>query len=430
MKLSNLMLYGFLCLGLSAGWIPARLQAADTSEKKLGLAWEDCARQAEQSHPDLAAKAAAYRQARASASMARSALLPQVSASASALQTGSQEASAWNFRYGLSADQLIWDGLQALDDWAQADYQAQAAGADYQQTLSDVSFNCRKAFIALLQSQAQVELSEKILLRRRQNLDLIRLRYNAGREHHGSLALAQAQWAQAQANLAQARRDTVIAQEALRQSMGLRHEAALTAQGSLMTAAAAVPPASPDWKALLEKTPQYLRNLCQLEAARTQKRAAWGAFSPALHAQASLGRSGDNWPPDQDTWSAGLSLSWTLFNGGRRWANLDLTQAAVDQAQAQLESLARQLRTALMTDHAALLSASENAEVAGQFLAAAEERTKIAEAQYSTGLIDFNNWILIENDLVSAQTSLLNSKAQALNAEAEWRHAQGGTFHE
>ena len=61
-------------------------------------------------------------------------------------------------------------------------------------------------------------------------------------------------------------------------------------------------------------------------------------------------------------------------------------------------------------------------------LTAAQERAKIAEAQYSIGLVSYNDWIIIENNLVSAKTSFVNAQLAALVAEANWVQAKGGTL--
>jgi outer membrane protein TolC len=61
-------------------------------------------------------------------------------------------------------------------------------------------------------------------------------------------------------------------------------------------------------------------------------------------------------------------------------------------------------------------------------LTATEERSKIAQAQYSIGLMSYDNWTIIEDDLVSAKKNLLNAQAAALLAEANWILAKGETL--
>ena len=73
-------------------------------------------------------------------------------------------------------------------------------------------------------------------------------------------------------------------------------------------------------------------------------------------------------------------------------------------------------------------NAIDNVAVQKKFLQATEERAKITQAQYSNGLISFDNWTIIEDDLVRTKKSFLDAQANAFLAEAQWVQAQGGTL--
>ncbi len=433
---SNVFRHFFITLGFC---LPVLLRpmvqiASAETPTASALSWVSCLAETLQNQPNIRSKHAAFRQAEANRDIARSRFFPQISASAGLTHSSKQDtqnnttSNADNYSVGLTGQQLIWDGLSTMYDWQQADYRAQSALAEYQKTKTDAWLTVRQAFIELLRAQTASSLSAEILARRQQNLDLVALRYRAGREHHGSLALAQAQLAQAHADQGKSQRAILLAQANLCQALGRFELQPIAVTGSFEVA---LPDKTlPNWTPLIQQNPQYLQAQCQWEAARAQNHSGWSDFSPALYANASLNRTGDEWFPTQESWSAGLSLSWTLFNGGKRWSTLTLNQAVEDQAQAQLDSLALQLRSTLLSAYITWQNAAENVTVSKQFLAATEERAKISEAQYSTGLITFDNWILIENDLVSAKNNLLNAEAQALNAHADWVHARGGAEHE
>ncbi|HQP11114.1 MAG TPA: TolC family protein, partial [Candidatus Omnitrophota bacterium] len=53
---------------------------------------------------------------------------------------------------------------------------------------------------------------------------------------------------------------------------------------------------------------------------------------------------------------------------------------------------------------------------------------KIANAQYSSRLTTFNDWIIIEGNLVNAQKNYLDAQENLLVAEAYWVQAKGGTL--
>jgi outer membrane protein TolC len=117
-----------------------------------------------------------------------------------------------------------------------------------------------------------------------------------------------------------------------------------------------------------------------------------------------------------------------IFEGGLRLAQISKAQAAYNQAEADERSIRDGVVVTLEQAWVFLQDAIETVEVQRKALNAAEERSKIAEAQYSTGFITFDNWIIIENDLVTAKKAYLNSQANALLAEAEWIQAKGETL--
>jgi outer membrane protein TolC len=103
-------------------------------------------------------------------------------------------------------------------------------------------------------------------------------------------------------------------------------------------------------------------------------------------------------------------------------------QAALRQAQADERSAKDTVAVNLEKNWAGLQDAIETVEVRKKSLEAAQERAKIAEAQYSVGFISFDNWIIIQNDLVSAKEAYLEAEANALLAQASWVQAKGETL--
>ena len=99
-----------------------------------------------------------------------------------------------------------------------------------------------------------------------------------------------------------------------------------------------------------------------------------------------------------------------------------------NQAQADARSNRDSVIVALEQTWAALQDAVETVEVEKKFLDAVLERARIAEAQYSLGLIQFDNWTIIEDNLVNAKKNFLEARANAMQAEANWVQAKGETL--
>ena len=407
----------FLCLGV-----------APVAMAEEPLTWDDCVREANQHNPDLAAANAAVREARANYFGSFSAFLPRVSASLSADQGTSKNhksgsSLSLNERgVGLSASETLFSGFGNEANVSQQRASLQAAEASFAQTKAQVGFDARGAFAQLLFAQEQVTLAETIAARRQENVRMIELRYQAGREHQGSYLRSQAAYQQAVFDIAQAKRALAVAQQQLAKVLGRRAGPPFTMTGALNAAAAAEPP---DYDALVGQTPAHRQAEAQARGAQAGVTVARSGFFPTVSATGSLGRSGSDWPPRDDRWLAGVMVSLPLFSGGQTWFEVQRAVAERHRFDANLKSADNQTVLALKQAFAAYQDAVGKVGVQEEFLHAAQVRDEIASSQYTNGLLSFQDWDLIEDDLIANQKSLLAVRRDAVIAEATWQRTQG-----
>ena len=176
---------------------------------------------------------------------------------------------------------------------------------------------------------------------------------------------------------------------------------------------------------LIEAVPEYRLALAEERQARASLKLARSDDYPSMDASASFSQSGEGLSPDPDQWGVGVSLSWALFRGGQTWNTISAAQAAERAAQAGTQATYLSLRAAIEQAAANLADATENLDVQGQFLAAAEVRAQIARSQYSNGLLSFQDWDTIENDLIEKQKAMLQSRRTAFMARASWMRTLG-----
>jgi outer membrane protein TolC len=151
-------------------------------------------------------------------------------------------------------------------------------------------------------------------------------------------------------------------------------------------------------------------------------------FFPSVSLTGGVDKSEQVWPPRTTSTDVEVALSWSLLEGGSRLAQLDQDKSKFLDLQAQQQSLKDSLVVTLGQDWASLQDDIEEVGVQKKFLDADLERYKIAQQQYSVGLITFDNWTIIEDALVTAKKTFLDTQANALLAEANWVAAQGGTL--
>jgi outer membrane protein len=150
---------------------------------------------------------------------------------------------------------------------------------------------------------------------------------------------------------------------------------------------------------------------------------AKGGYGPTLSALAGVSESGlalDGLVPN---WSAGLLLSWPIFQGG-------LTMSQVHQAEAGLESIDAQksleeLQVRLDVDSARLAVRAAKASIgaAEEAVASARLQLQLAEQRYATGvgsIIELNDaqvaYTSAAAQLVQARYGLASARAQLLAA--------------
>ncbi|MFA5336697.1 MAG: TolC family protein, partial [Candidatus Omnitrophota bacterium] len=184
----------------------------------------------------------------------------------------------------------------------------------------------------------------------------------------------------------------------------------------------------PDLAAIAENNPSLKQLIAQKNAAVFNLKSAKAEFMPEITANGSAGRSDTSWPPDKDNWSIGAAVSFPIFEGGKRIADVNKAFAQLNKAKADEKSGLDGVIETLQDKWTSLQQAIDNVDIQKQFLSANEERAKITEAQYSIGFVSFNDWIIIENNLVDAKNSYLNAQANALVAEANWIQAKGETL--
>lgn len=391
------------------------------------LSWKDCLREAAKNNPDLVVANESVEQSKAQKTIAASGLFPQVTANAElstiqADRTGNTKASS----YGVSGEQLLFDGFKTANSTHSASENIKAANESFRFTSSQVRLRLRTAFIDLLKAQALVQITDDIYKIRRDNVQLISLRYESGTEHRGALLTAQANLSEAEFEQHQAHRDMRVAQQALTKELGRKDLAAISVQGEFTVTEDIKQ--KPGLETLAAKHPDLLKTIAQKNAAGYDIKSSKGEFAPTLSLSGDAARTGTDWSPSNNTSGAGLRVSLPLFEGGLRTAQLKQARSIYNQLQASERSTKDGIILRMQQAWSSLENTVENIGVQQKFLAATDERSKIAQAQYAVGLISFDNWTIIEDDLVSQKKSFVDAQANALLAQASWIEAKGETL--
>ncbi len=419
----------FISILLGMSLLEASAQAEEV------LTWGACLIEAGNNHPDLISAQEEIRQSEDTKKTAASGRYPQIDSSLkiSAAQTSGKSSSgavtratSQSHSAGITGTQILFDGAKISNQMKSAAENIVAARQSFRFVSSEIRYRLRSAFVALLKAQELLQISREIRQIRRSNLELIALRYESGIEHKGALMTAEANVAAADFEIARAGRALEVAQRQLLREMGRQQFSEVRAQGDFTVVVPELE--KKDFEIMADIHPSLGKLIAQRNAAFFGIKSAEADFFPSLSATAGAGKTNDRWPPEYDQWNAGVTVSWPIFEGGLRKAELALAESKFRQLLSDELSVKGSLVVSLEQSWAGLLDAVEMVDVQKKFLSAYEARSRIAEEQYSLGLIKFDDWTIIEDNLVNAKKNFLEARANALQAEAEWIQAKGETL--
>ena len=255
------------------------LAAVSPLHAEESVSWEQCASEAKRAHPDFYTALALLQQAEADKQVTGGSRLPQLSLSVSSLKNGTSGFGSSSLSsYALSAQQLIYDGGKTSNQIASNTEAIKAAQYNYDAVSANVRFALRSAFTQLLKAQELVGLAGEIATRRQNNVRLISLRYQGGREHIGSLRQAEADLAQSQFEVSQAKRGLVLAETTLASALGRDTHQPLRVQGAFKVSD--LTERKPDLAWLAKNHPLFQQLDTKSKAARFDLDASRSAFSP------------------------------------------------------------------------------------------------------------------------------------------------------
>jgi outer membrane protein len=399
---------------LLALWVLSTVSAYAAEPERRPLTLEEALRTAQARHPQIQAARAQTDASGARVLESRAALLPQVGATGSySYNGGTSPAGSYqggNYRFGVSASELVYDFGQTTGRWSSAKATFRSVQAQERNASVQLAFNLRSAYYTAAAAKALVQVAEENLRNQDAHLRQIQGFVEAGTRPEIDLAQSRTDRANAQVQLINAQVAYDSDKALLNQAMGVEDAANWDVVDAPSQEVAGEGGGADDLMAdALRARPDLLALARQVEAQELITSSYKGAYAPALSANAGATDNGTSL--DNLHWglSAGLSLSWQIFGGGITDAQVRESRANTAALRAQYELQRQQVRTDVEQARLSVRATKAAIEAAHEAAVNARIRLNLAEGRYQAGV---GNVI----ELGDAQLALTTAAAQEVQA--------------
>ena len=342
--------------------------------------------------------------------------------------------SSYAFSAGVS--HTLWDG--GARRWGHRGARESLAASELglRAGRADVVYQVKQRYYALLKAQELVEVQQESLklgLKRQEEAE-IRLEVGAGTRV--DLLRLQVAADNARADLINAEQQVQLARASLNHVLGRGLSAAV--ETVPLAAEPTLPPETAEPAAMAERVERAKRLNPGLEQARRNESAAEmslkarrAAWHPRLSGSVSYSRNNEVFDRvygdlDQNyRLNGGLSLTYQLFDGGLRGADIDRARSGLESARLGLEQQLRDLALSVETTYLELVRLGRILRIARRTAELAAEDLHLAEERYRVGKGRLLEVLDAQVGLTSARNNRVNTRYDLALAEADLERLTG-----
>jgi len=393
------------------------------------IIWEDILREAREKNFQLKQAEINLQQVKLKIEKVKSDFYPHLSISASSGKDYSRNLSSdiiYSYNFSCSLD--LFNGFSRINNLKLQLLELQIEQENYKRALANVLSDLKESYINLFFAQENISLAEKILKRRRQNYQLVKLKYESGSEDLGSLLRVEADMLQAEYELKKSQRIRELAVRELLKIVGkeefidLKVDSIVELHHEDVEKIIAREPSE-----IITQIPEYRSKQYQLLKAQLQAELVRSNFYPTVSFSANYGLSNTNLIPDSNKWNSSLSLrvSYNIFNSFRSFADLKIANNNIKIAELELYNTKLTLINNFYTLKNDFIDAKELLIVREKYLQALEKQSEIISLKYANGLAAYYDWYQIEESFVNTQKSLLSLKKELILSELKLKKYLG-----
>lgn len=371
------------------------------------LTLEDCISRAKENNLQLLEAKKDIDRARAGVTEANSSYYPSLGLSTGYRHGGDfSESGTGTYSTGIDAKYTVYKGGYIRAGAKIAKTRVKIAEENYRQKENEIVLLVKQAFFKILQKQEQIALINNILKRRNENLTLIRLNYNVGRETEPNVKQAEASFAQIEYDYLKAEQDLSLAKLELNRLLNRPdEELSIKYEDKVIV----FPLIDSLIKNAKDERPEIISQKANREILEAQITQAKSNYFPSVSVASSYGLQGDNFLKQQSNWSAGINLSMPLFNGFSTSAKVREATIALKQNDLNLQNLINNVELEVKQAYSNWQVAAKNLEVNKKTLEANRAVYQLTKLQYEQGRISYFFLQQRESELTQAENSYVNA---------------------
>ena len=339
------------------------------------------------------------------------------------LSSASQSASQ-----GLGLNWVVFDQGRRFATLRQEGANVRVVQRQLDDRRATVVLEASQAYYDALRAQRLLELTERQVADREQELDIARRRYEIAAVERVDVLAAESNLLEARVNVLTSRRQTETQLRGLAVAMGLPPDAG---RGTFLRDIGSLPDAGAlEERAVVERVMTRDPEILQLEARQAAASAGlWGARSsylPRITASVNWSR-GQQFGPDESFFqfdpsdtgrSFSISASWTLFDGFQREQQTVQASSEKRQAEEELRRLRLEIERDVLGYLDEIAQLDETLALAERSFAIAEERLNMTRQMYQNGTIDFTALQQAVSQVTVAERQLIDLRYNYLIAWA------------
>ena len=311
---------------------------------------------------------------------------------------------------------------------ARADAEAEAAL--YQDLLLTLQADVAVRYFTAASLQSELEIVHRTVETRRESVELVKERFDAG-------TVTELDLAQAESLLATAEAETHALQRAQNSNLYalalLVGETPATFRFEPKALQAKAPSVAPGLAAnLLSRRPDVRRAEQTLAAASSRVASSRAAFFPSLSLNAVLGQTSTEWGRLFDEQNAFELISGTaalpIFQGGRNRSNVQQAQATYQAAWHQLKQTALEAISEVEDQLQTIRLIRAEREALTRSFDALERARQVAQVQYENGVLDFFAVLDAERSALQTEQDLAQLRGEELISTVTLIRALGGSW--